>query len=213
MARLPHRFPAGPLAPDVFDARLAEGDRRAGPTLYRPACPRCRACESLRIEVSQFSPRATQRRIKRQGDRLHEVQWHRPVVDPTRIDLFNAHRSVRGLQQGDTPIDAEGYTQFLTQTCCDTWEMSYWLAGALVGASIVDCGRQAVSAVYCYYDPAFRGTSLGTYSVLKQIELCQQTGRTHLYLGYYIAQSPHMAYKGLFRPHERLIDGRWQPFA
>jgi arginine-tRNA-protein transferase len=211
-ARLPHRQPARPLTPVEFDARLAQGDRRAGPLLYRPACPRCQACEPIRIEVARFSPRTTQRRTKRQGDRLLTVERIRPVVDPERVDLFNAHGMFRGLKQWDEPIDAVGYAEFLTETCCDTWELSYRHDGRLVAVAIVDCGATALSAVYCFYDPLFQAVSLGTYSVLKEIEWCQQTGRTHLYLGYYIAPSPHMSYKALFRPHERLIDGHWQWF-
>ena len=64
--------------------------------------------------------------------------------------------------------------------------------------------------MYCFYDPELAELSLGTYSVLKQVELCRQTGRRYLYLGYYVALSPHMSYKAKFHPHERLIGGRWR---
>ena len=78
--------------------------------------------------------------------------------------------------------------------------------------AIVDAGRTSLSAVYCYYDPEFSLLSLGTYSVLRTVELCRQTGRRYLYLGFYISQSPHMAYKARFHPHERLVDGQWRIF-
>jgi arginyl-tRNA--protein-N-Asp/Glu arginylyltransferase len=211
-ARLPHRLPAEPLTPEEFDQRMEAGDRRSGPLLYRPACPRCSACEPIRLNLMQFAPRESQRRTKRRGDAWLEVRIRTPIVDARRIDLFNRHRAVRGLDHGDGPIDEEGYRQFLTETCCETVEFAYLHEGKLVGVAIADLGRKSLSAVYCFYEPEFPGLSLGTYSVLRQVEFCQQTSRTYLYLGFYIAQSPHMVYKGEFRPHERLVRGQWTPF-
>jgi arginine-tRNA-protein transferase len=78
--------------------------------------------------------------------------------------------------------------------------------------AIVDAGRTSLSAVYCCYDPEFTRVSLGTYSVLREIDLCRQTQRQYLYLGFYIAQAPHMAYKARFHPHERLVGGEWRAF-
>lgn len=212
-ARLPYRHPLEPLEPAEFDRKLSAGDRRSGQFLYHPECAQCRACEAIRLNVNCFVPRTSQRRTLRRGNELLSITVSKPVVDQTRIDLFNAHRSVRGLDHGDDEIDAAGYAQFLTDTCCSTWEIDYWDGPRLVAAAIFDAGAESLSAVYCFYHPLYRPLSLGTYSVLKQVELCQQTGRRYLYLGYYIAQSPHMSYKALFRPHERLISGSWQYFA
>jgi arginine-tRNA-protein transferase len=79
--------------------------------------------------------------------------------------------------------------------------------------ALVDRAEDALSAVYCYYDPTYGSLSLGTYSILKQIELCRSWGLRYLYLGLYIAGSEHMRYKARFLPHERLLDGRWTEFA
>jgi arginine-tRNA-protein transferase len=208
-ARLPYRMPLDRLTPEQFDQRLFEGDRRSGAYLYRTACPTCRACEPIRLDVNRFQPNATQRRMQRKGDALLEVRIGEPVIDRQRVRLFNLHRDGRGLSRGEATLDECEYAEFLTDTCCDTLELSYWDQGQLVAVAIADAGKNAINAVYCYYDPNFRLLSLGTYSVLREIELCRSTSRQFLYLGFYIAQSPHMVYKARFQPHQRLINGHW----
>lgn len=211
-AHLPHRFPLKRLAPEQFDQRLAEGDRRSGRFLYRPQCPTCQACQPVRLDVHTFRPDATQRRMQRRGDRLLVVRLGPPVVDAQRVNLFNRHRELRGLAGGEPPVTAEAYDDFLVSTCCETIELSYWHEERLVGVAITDAGREALSAVYCFYEPTFRLLSLGTYSILRQVELARQTGRRYLYLGFFIAESPHMSYKARFRPQQRRIGGQWVQF-
>lgn len=211
-ARLPYRHPVQVLTPEQFDQRLSEGDRRSGVYLYRTQCPACRACQPIRLDVTRFRPDATQRRIERRGDALLDVKVGPPRVDRRRVRLFNMHREVRRLAHDDSPLDETAYADFLTRSCCRTIELSYWHAGELAAVAIADAGRTSLSAVYCYYDPHFTRLSLGTYSILRQVELCRATGRRHLYLGFYVAQSPHMSYKARFRPHQRLIEGTWSDF-
>ena len=211
-ARLPHRFPLAQLSPTDFDRRLEGGDRRSGTLLYRPQCPVCRACEPIRLNVTRFKPGKTQRRVLHRGDEQLTLNIGPPLVDSQRVDLFNKHRRLRNLEHGDGPVDQAGYASFLTETCCDTWELNYSLDNRLVAVAITDVGEDSLSAVYCYFDPELPALSLGTYSVLKQAELCRRSGRRYLYLGFYIAHSPHMAYKAKFHPHERRIGGQWREF-
>ncbi len=45
----------------------------------------------------------------------------------------------------------------------------------------IDCGEKSVSAFYTYFDPDFSKLSLGTYSILKQIEFVKGLGAVCLF--------------------------------
>jgi leucyl-tRNA---protein transferase len=211
-ARLPLRLPMRRLRPAEFARRLAAGDRRQGLLLYRPSCPSCRACEAIRIDVPAFTHSRTQARILRRGDAQIETAVARPSMTAEKVALYNRHKTERGLLTGDGLIDAEGYEQFLVESCTDTVEIVYRRAGRLLGVAITDRAENALSAVYCFYDPAAAALSPGVYSILKQIELCRVWGLRHLYLGLYVGGCAAMEYKARYLPHERLIDGVWRRF-
>ncbi|HVJ15643.1 MAG TPA: arginyltransferase [Polyangiaceae bacterium] len=209
-AVLPLRVPTRMLRASEFDQRLEQGDRRQGMFLYRTACPSCRACEPIRLDTETFTPNRSQRRVLARGDAELRVEIGTPVADARRVELYNLHKELRRLGDSQTGIDLDGYREFLVMTCCDSFEMRYLdKSGALIGVALVDRGSAALSAVYCYYDPSVPKVSLGTYSILKQIELCRSWNLRYLYLGLYIADCDRMRYKSRFLPHERLIDGRW----
>jgi arginyl-tRNA--protein-N-Asp/Glu arginylyltransferase len=211
-ARLPLRMPSRPLTATQFAQRLEEGDRRQGLVLYRPSCPTCRACQPLRIDVTRFEPSRTQRRVFRRGEARLETRIGRPRVAADRVALYNRHKVERGLLVRDEVLDAEGYAEFLVESCSDSLELAYTHQGRIVGIAIIDRAADALSAVYCFFDPAYANLSPGAYSILKQIALCREWGLRYLYLGLYVVGCPSMAYKATYLPHERLIDGIWRPF-
>ncbi len=140
------------------------------------------------------------------------VEVGEATADLERVALYNKHKALRGLSAGQGEVDVRSYREFLAMTCCDTIELRYRFGGELVGVAIVDRSSEALSAVYCYYDPSYERLGIGTYSILKQLDLCRAWGLRYLYLGLYIAESAHMRYKARFLPHERLLDGRWLEF-
>ncbi len=211
-ARMPLRLPVRRLRRDELDQRLVAGDRRQGMLLYRTRCPSCEACVPLRIPVARFELTRGHRRTLRRGDAALTLTAGPPEVDPRRVELYQLHKVGRGLADGQAPIDAGAYEDFLVNTCCDTFELRYALGGTLVGIAVTDRGRRSLSAVYTHYDPALGRLGLGTYSILKQIELCRSLGLEYLYLGLFIAESPVMRYKARFLPHERRLGGTWVPF-
>jgi arginine-tRNA-protein transferase len=211
-ARLPMRLPTRPVTRAELSARLREGDRRQGLLLYRPTCPTCRACEAIRVDVEAFRPNRTQRRTFRRGEAVFETTTAAPAVTREKVLLFNRHKLERDLLVDRELLGLAGYEEFLVASCTDTFELQYRHGGALVGVAVTDRAADALSAVYCYFDPAYARWSPGAYSILKQIALCREWGLRYLYLGLYVGTCQPMRYKADYLPHERLIGGTWRRF-
>ncbi len=219
VARLPMRLPTRPLTAAEFSERLHVGDRRQGLVLYRPACPDCRACEAIRLDVESFKPNKTQRRIYRRGQKAFRIEIGEPRLSAEKVALYNKHKVGRDLMGEGDPIDETGYGAFLVDSCTESFEIRYIVndgydAGGerLAGVAVVDRGSDALSAVYTYFDPDLRQLSPGVFSVLEQMQLCKRWGLRWLYLGLYVAECESMAYKARYLPHERLLDGKWVLF-
>jgi arginyl-tRNA--protein-N-Asp/Glu arginylyltransferase len=213
-ARQPLRAPVRRLTGPEFDARLAAGDRRAGPLLYNQACPACAACEPLRVDVNAFAPSRSQRRARAKAAEVVSVQLGPIEADEARLALYRAHEHGRALdREGRPPIDALSYESAFAMSCVDGFELRYFVGDRLAGVAITDRGARALSAVYTYWDPAHAALSLGTVSILTQIALAQRWGLDWLYLGLAIRDNHSMAYKLSFMPHERRIAGTWRRFS
>jgi arginine-tRNA-protein transferase len=212
-ARMPLIIPERLVNTDEFDVMLAQGLRRSGRFAYYTACDGCQACKPIRIEVAKFRWSESWRRILNRGDRMLHMEVGPPEYSDERLKLFNLHRGVRDLSNGDGDYGPYDYEGFLVDSCCEsTLELRYYLEGSLVALTVIDVGTLSISAVYTYFDPAQSKLSLGSYSVLKQIQLAQNTDLRWVYLGLYVEQNSHLNYKARFKPQERYIDSAWVEF-
>lgn len=213
VARMPLYRQLRRLTLDETDARLFQSERRVGVCLYRTACPTCSACEGIRVPVATFQPSRSQRRVAKRWEGHARIEIGPPSLTDDKLALFNRHKQERDLATGDdAEMSSLGYASWLVYTCTLTVEMRYYYDDVLVGVGIVDLGRTAASSVYFYFDPDRADLSPGVFSVLQELELCRRTGREHLYLGLFVADCSRLAYKGDYRPHERLVDGDWRTF-
>jgi leucyl-tRNA---protein transferase len=193
----------------VYSELIRQGFRRSGKFAYRPCCEHCQACVPVRLPVREFQPNRSQRRVWKQHAKLEarvlELQYR-----PEHYQLYRAYQQTRHPGGGMDNDGVEQYGNFLAQSNVDTVLVEFSEQGQLRMVSVVDCVRDGLSAVYTFYDCTQPNTSYGTYGILWLAEWCRTLELPYLYLGYWIKESPKMAYKARFKPLQGLLDGQWR---
>ena len=196
------------ISTKIYSGLIQQGFRRSGKFAYRPHCEHCNACIAVRVPVQTFTPSRSQKRALKQHANLH-VQMRPLQFQQAHFELYLAYQIARHDVEDDEAKNLEEYRNFLTQSNIESYLLEFIEDGQLKMVSVVDVVDDGVSAVYTFYDTTDKKASYGTYNVLWQIEWAKSLGLPFLYLGYWIAASPKMAYKQLFQPQQKLIDGEW----
>lgn len=203
------------ISPAEYQERLLQGWRRFGAALFRPRCPACTACRSLRVDVARFRPDRSMRRVRKANEGTVRRVIRKPRATPAQLDLYDRYHAFQTESQGwpEHPADdREAYLNSFVYNPLPTEEWCYYLGSRLVGVGYVDVVTAGLSAIYFFYDPDQRLRSLGTWNILSLIDRAGEIGLPHLYLGYYVRGCRSMLYKARFVPHELLgSDGHWHP--
>ena len=209
-ARAVFADPRAPVEPVLYSRLIEQGFRRSGPQLYRPECAPCAACRSLRIPVAAFRERRRQRRIRKRNADLR-MHWTPPEFRDEHYALYRRYQTDRHAGGGMDDDDPAAYRAFLTGDVCATRFAEFRCGERLLAVAVVDRIDHGLSAVYTFYDAREFQRSLGGYAILRLIDHARALGLAYLYLGYWIENSPKMAYKAGFLPHELFVDGAWRP--
>ncbi len=198
-----------PAQAAALPSLLQNGFRRSQQILYRPHCATCRACISVRLRLRDFTPDAGHRRILRKNAYLHTK--HVDAVSSAEIyDLFRRYQQSRHADSEMAAMDASDLAQMIEQhtgharllTARDD-------AGQLAAVMLYDDLPDGRSAVYSFFDPDLSAQSPGTWMILHMAADTRAIHKSYLYLGYWIAASPKMAYKAHFQPLEMMQNSRW----
>lgn len=201
--------PNGPMDMATYGELLRFGFRRSGRMVYAPRCEFCSQCVSVRVPVVEFSPNRSQRRVAAANADI-EIRVKGPAFNPAQFALYQRYTQARHHDGDMAQASPDEYMGFLDAPWSNTRFVELTMNQTLVGVAVTDITEDGLSAVYTYFEPDLAKRSLGTLAILRQIELARSMGLPYLYLGYWIADSPKMAYKARFRPIERWHDGRWQ---
>lgn len=135
----------------------------------------------LRIDPCAFSPGKTQRRILRANAGL---RWdlRNASLSPEACDLFERHKTrfISNVPEslsmflGDDPANGP----------CDCLEFRCLLGEQLIAVSFLDIGSNSVSSIYAAFDPLLSCRSLGTLTMLKEIQWAAENGMKYYYPGY-----------------------------
>lgn len=193
---------------ETYNELIQFGFRRSGGYLYRPHCPSCNQCVSVRVPVGQFHLSRNDKRTLKINQDLH-LRSVKGKFFEEHYELYRKYinqRHAGGSMENPSKTD---FHRFLICDWADTLFIEFREGKKLVAVAVTDITNSGLSAVYTFFDPEMRSRSLGHFAILKQIEYAQQQDLIYLYLGYWIKDCEKMSYKSRYTPAEGFINDMW----
>ncbi|MEM1235904.1 MAG: arginyltransferase [Pseudomonadota bacterium] len=207
----------GDTAETLNDSLSKQGFRRSQNVLYRPSCADCAACLSARINVANFAPTRSQKRVLKRNSHLTR-RATAPWATEEQFDLFRRYLDTRHADGGMADMDIFEFAAMIEETPIRSRVVEYHgpenAAGeTLTAVCLTDVLDDGVSMVYSFYEPGLEKNSLGTHIILDHIDIAREAGLPYVYLGYWVPGSDKMGYKARFSGLEIYRHGDWQPLA
>ena len=194
----------------LHDQLSRSGFRRSQGIAYKPSCRNCSACVAVRVAVSDYQRTRNQQRVWRRNDGIvGKVLPNVALVE--HYELFHRYVGSRHGDGGMAGMSFEDYAAMVQDSPVPSRVIEFRDARKrLIGACLTDVLDDGMSLVYSFFDPVLAAQSPGTFMILWHIEHAGLRGLPYVYLGYWIADSPKMAYKARFRPLEAYGPQGWQ---
>lgn len=182
---------------------IERGFRRFGKMYFRPICSTCSECQSIKIDVENFTFSSSQRRVLRKASHIKSY-IQRPTLTQAHLDLFKKyHLYMQDKKDWEyTEATAQSYyTSFVNGHNEFGYEILYYDEDKLIGVDLIDILDEGVSSIYFYYDTDYTNLSLGKLSLYNQILYAREAKLKWIYLGYYVEDCPSLSYKSHYKPY------------
>ena len=201
---------AGPEADALHDRLSRAGFRRSHNIAYAPVCPSCNACVPIRIPTATFQPDRALRRVLRHNEGVEGYEVPARAT-AEQFQLFQRYQLARHGEGDMATMSFYDYRAMVEDTPIETAMVEFRDPDdRLIGGCLMDRLGDGLSAVYSFFAPDLDRRSLGNFTILWLIDRARALGLPYVYLGYWVPESPKMAYKARFRPSEVLAGGAWR---
>ena len=188
---------------------IDHGWRRFGKLFFRPVCQGCNECKNMRIVLDEFNFSKSQKRVLSKNKNT-KVIVRQPTLTQDHVTLYDRYHTYMKDKKGweNDPISSQDYYHSFVDGHGEFGlEFLFIVDGVLAGIALVDVLEDGLSSIYCYYDHYFSDLSIGTFSILKQIEYAKKMNLEYIYLGYWVKENDSLSYKSKYTPYEILVSG------
>ncbi|MEM9527361.1 MAG: GNAT family N-acetyltransferase [Bacteroidota bacterium] len=193
--------PEKPLAPEELDQFLPSGYRPAGQSIYATDYLRTEeddgvyGCIQLRLPLRDFHFKKRHRRLMSK-----HANYFRTEIGPASLPdaaMYEVNRRYMEVHPAKSREDIEFHlvSEFTGERVLNTHCLKVFLKDRLVAFSFFDVGQRTVYTKAGIYDPAFSDYSLGTYTLLLELEWAVAQGYNYYHPGYFAPEYPVFNYK------------------
>jgi len=190
-------YPKSLIDPKLLDNYLAKGWFRSGNMLYRSTITffqdEIYAVVRTRLPLGGFRFKKRLRKMLNRNNRLFEVRIVKSVINEEKEALYRLHQN---RFDGYIPHTLQEYLlENSIDSVFDSYEVQVYDGKKLIGVSFFDLGKEGAASILALYDQTYSKYSLGIYTMLLEVEYCQQTGRKYFYPGYILIGNARFDYK------------------
>lgn len=164
---------------------------------------------NIRFPTVSFSMRKSHAKLYRKNMRRFTIRVGTPQVDERREELYRGHlhrfKAFVHESLGDIQLSPHMGAEI------DAMEVAVYDDKKLVAVSYVDVGESSMASILCLYDHHYASFSLGTFTMLLEMDMAKRLGLDYYYPGYVLDLPSSFDYKLELGPCQWLdMECGWQ---